>query len=193
MPMTGGTVVTSNLDLDVAKDRLVDSLSTAKDVTVTAVKADIAPAVVAAVGAAREASGPAYAEAASRASDAAKALRGSEAAARASDAAKSLLATEAGARATDAAKAVRGSDVAKSVMASGAVNKALRRDKHTGRKRWTLVAACAAAGVAVATVTRRRRAQSGPAANAYPAPTDAQSSMPKPPVADPAADTPTVG
>jgi hypothetical protein len=183
--------VTSNLDLDLAKDRLVDSLSTAREVTVTAVKEDIAPAVAAAVGAAREASGPAYAEATSRAADAVSALRGSDAAAKASDAAKALLATDAGARAADAAKALRDTDVAKAVLASDAVNKALRRDKHSGRKRWT-IAAFAATGVAVATVARRKRAQSNPSAPAYPPPTDAESSMPKPPVADPAADTPTV-
>lgn len=79
-------------DIDAAKDRLVDSLSSARDVAVTAVRDDIAPAVAAAVEAAREASGPVYAEAASRAGDAMSALRGSDAAhaVRNSDAVKIL-------------------------------------------------------------------------------------------------------
>ena len=77
-------------------------------------------------------------------------------------------------------------------MASGAVNKALRRDNHPGRKRWRIAAVCAAAGVSVGMIARRKRAQSNQSAPAYPAPTDATSSMPKPPVADPAADTPTI-
>jgi hypothetical protein len=67
-------------DIDVAKDRLVDSLTSARDVAVSAVRDDIAPAVAAAVDAALDASGPMYAEAASRAGDAVSALRGSDAA-----------------------------------------------------------------------------------------------------------------
>jgi hypothetical protein len=65
-------------DIDAAKDRLVDSLSSARDVAVTAVRDDIAPAVAAAVEAARDATGPIYAEAASRAGDAMTALRSSD-------------------------------------------------------------------------------------------------------------------
>jgi hypothetical protein len=186
--------VTSTRDLDVAKDRLVDSLSVARDATRTAVVEDIAPAVVAAVGAAREASGPMYAEAASRASDAVSALRGSEAANRASDAAKALLATDAAARAAEAAKALRNSDAAKAVRNSDTVNKTLRRQKATGRKRWTIAAVVAAGIAVVAAAKRRGRARSSqPPASAYPTPTDAaQSSTLKPPVPDPSADTPTV-
>jgi hypothetical protein len=71
--------VTTTRDIDAAKDRLVDSLSTARDVAVTTMRDDIAPAVAAAVEAARDASGPMYAEAASRAGDAVNALRGSDA------------------------------------------------------------------------------------------------------------------
>lgn len=184
--------MTSTRDLDVAKDRLVDSLSVARDATRTAVVEDIAPAVVAAVGAAREASGPMYAEAASRASDAVSALRGSEAANRASDAAKALLATDAAARAADAAKALRNSDAANAVRNSDTVNKALRRQKSTGRKRWR-IAAVVAAGVAIAAAAKRRRQGQSSQPAAYPTPTDAgQSSTLKPPVPDPSADTPTV-
>jgi hypothetical protein len=84
--------VTTAADLDAAKDRLVDSLSSARDVTRAAVLNDIAPAVSAAVAATRDASAPVYAEAASRTADAVSALRGS-----------------------DAAKAIRNSDTVKSL------------------------------------------------------------------------------
>jgi hypothetical protein len=86
--------VTTTRDIDAAKDRLVDSLSIARDAAVTTMRDDIAPAVAAAVEAARDASGPMYAEAASRAGDAVNALRGS-----------------------DAVKAVRNSDAVKTVQA----------------------------------------------------------------------------
>jgi hypothetical protein len=66
--------VTTSPDIDAAKDRLTDSLSNAREVTIAAVTEDIAPAVSAAVDAAREMSGPAYAEVASLASDVADAM-----------------------------------------------------------------------------------------------------------------------
>lgn len=177
--------MTSSRDVDVAKDRLVDSLSVARDATRTAVKDDIAPAVVAAVGAAREASGPLAAEAASRASDAVSALRGTG-----SEAAKAL-------RQSDVAAKIRKTDVAKAVRDSDAVNKALRRDRRTGRNRWTMTALLVAAGVVAGTLAKRRKqaSTSYPPPNAYPtpAPTDstAQSSAMDMPVADPTAETPT--
>lgn len=92
--------MTTTRDIDAAKDRLVDSLSSARDVAVTAVRDDIAPAVAAAVEAARDASGPVYAEAASRAGDAVSALRGSDAvkAMRNNDTVKSLQAKAIGKR-----------------------------------------------------------------------------------------------
>jgi hypothetical protein len=81
-----------DIDIESAKDRLVDALTAARDTAIAAVREDIAPAVAAAVGTAREASGPLYAEATSRAGDAASALRGSDAAKslRKSKAAKAL-------------------------------------------------------------------------------------------------------
>lgn len=70
--------MTTNRDIDAAKDRLVESLNSARDVTITSVREDIGPAVAAAVEAALEASGPAYAEAASRAGGAVNAIRASD-------------------------------------------------------------------------------------------------------------------
>lgn len=66
--------MTTSPDTAAAKDRLTDSLSNAREVTITAVTETIAPAVSAAIGSARETSGPAYAEVASRASDVADAM-----------------------------------------------------------------------------------------------------------------------
>jgi hypothetical protein len=144
-------------DIDAAKDRLVDSLSSARDVTVTAVRDDIAPAVVAAVGAAREASGPIIAEAASRTGDAVNALRGSDAA----DALRS--------RGADAAKAWRDSGVGSSVASS------LGRTER--RRRWPVVAVVAGVGAAAVAFARQRRTTAG----AYSAP----SAVPTKPVTEP--------
>jgi hypothetical protein len=179
--LTRRSSVSKTRDIDVAKDRLVDSLSVARDATKTAVRDEIAPAVVAAVGAAREASGPMYAEAASRASDAVTALRGSDAAARASDAAKTILTSDAASRAKDTAKALSTSGTAKSlrkqrknaataIKNSDTVNKALRRDASTGRKRWKVVAVAAAAGVAVAALARGKSRANTASSDTYPAP-----------------------
>jgi hypothetical protein len=187
--------VTSSRDLDVAKDRLVDSLSVARDATRTAVKDDIAPAVVAAVGAAREASGPIAAEAASRASEAVTALRGSS-----TEAAKVLRQSDLAKRvgSSDIAKRVSNADVAKAVRNSDTVNKALRRNQRTGRKRWTITAVLVAAGVIAGSLAKRRKqnaATSYPPPNAYPTPTPtdstAQSAAMDLPVPDPGAETPT--
>jgi hypothetical protein len=133
-------------DIDAAKDRLVDSLSSARDVTVSAVREDIAPAVVAAVGAAREASGPIIAEAASRTGDAVNALRGSDAA----DALRS--------RGADAAKAWRDSGVGTSVASS------LGQSKP--RRRWPILAVVAGVGAGAVAFARQRRTTAG----AYSAP-----------------------
>lgn len=188
--LTGGIPVTSTRDLDVAKDRLVDSLSVARDTTRAAVREDIAPAVAAAVGAAREASGPMYSEAASRASDAVSALRGSS-----SEAANAI-------RKSDVANKVLTSDLAKAVAnndkVNKAVDKALRRERRKGRKRWTVTAVLIAAGVAAGTLAKRRKqapAGSFPGGSNYPPPTATdstpQSAAMDLPVADPAAETPT--
>jgi hypothetical protein len=140
-------VTTTTRDIDVAKERLVDTLSSARDATRTAVRDDIAPAVVAAVGAAREASAPVYAEAASRATDAVKALRGS-----------------------DAAQSVRSSGPGKAVEKAAA--KALKRQARSKRrgKRLKLIAVLGGGVAAVAVVKRSKSGQ--PTTGAYPVPTD---------------------
>jgi hypothetical protein len=74
--------------IDNAKDRLTETLSSAKDVTVVAVRDDIIPAVAAVALAAKDAATPAYAEAQYRAGNAVSALKGS-------DAAQALLASSA--------------------------------------------------------------------------------------------------
>jgi hypothetical protein len=71
--------VTTTRDIDAAKDRIVDSLTTARDASAAALE-EIVPAIASAVEAARDASGPLYAEAAHRASNAMSALRDSDAA-----------------------------------------------------------------------------------------------------------------
>jgi hypothetical protein len=70
-------MVGTNRDIDAAKDRLVESLSSARDVTVAAAREDIAPAVAAAVEATIDAAAPIYNEAASLATDAVNSLRDS--------------------------------------------------------------------------------------------------------------------
>jgi hypothetical protein len=129
--------VTNTRDIDAAKERLVDSLSSARDIALTAVREDIAPAVAAAVEAARDASGPAYAEAASRAGDAMSALRGS-------DAVQSLRDSGSG-----GVKALRDSDTVQALAARASRPRAKRR-------RWPIMAALVAAGVAGAAVLKRR-------------------------------------
>jgi hypothetical protein len=78
MALSWEDVVGTNRDNDAAKERLVESLSSARDTTMTSVREDIAPAVAAVVEAAIDASGPLYAEAASRAGDAVNAVRSSD-------------------------------------------------------------------------------------------------------------------
>lgn len=70
--------MSANTDVDAAKNNLTDTLTNARDVTASAVRNDIAPAVAAAVGAAIEASAPLRAEAANRAGGAIDALINSE-------------------------------------------------------------------------------------------------------------------
>jgi hypothetical protein len=113
------------------------------------VRDDIAPAVVAAVGAAREASAPVYAEAATRATDAVKALRGS-----------------------DAAQSVRASAPAKAVEKAAA--KALKRKTRSDNRAKRLkIGALIGAGVAAIAVLKRRNKAT---ATAYPVPTDVTTS-----------------
>jgi acyl-CoA synthetase (AMP-forming)/AMP-acid ligase II len=164
--LTGRTVVTTSRDIDVAKERLVDSLSTARDATRTAVRDDIAPAVVAAVGAAREAAAPVYAETASRATDAVKALRGS-----------------------DAAQTVRSSSAGKAVEKAAA--KALKRKvKSDNRGKRLKFLAIFGGGVAAFAVIKRR---SKPAASAYPVPTDVKPEPTGPSNPTPTVESPTSG
>jgi hypothetical protein len=143
-------------DLDAAKDRLVDSLSSARDVTVTAVREDIAPAVVAAVGAAREASGPVIAEAASRTSDAAKAVRDNE------TVAKTLR--KQGKAVRKQGKAVR--KQADALRHQGAAR--LDRPAKRGKRLPFLLAALGAGGAAFSLAKRRKAAAATPAKH-YPA------------------------
>jgi hypothetical protein len=186
-------VTSSTRDLDVAKDRLVDSLSTARDATITAVREDIAPAVAAAVGAAKEASGPVRAEAATRASDAVKALRGSEAA-------KVLRATG-----SEAAKAVRDSDLTKKARKRAAKTqlramkaqqealKALQRKQSNRGRKLGVFAAVGAAALAAVAVMKRRSGQ--PDTSAYPTPPAPGPVAAAPPATDaaaPAVEDPTV-
>jgi hypothetical protein len=158
--------MTTTVDLDAAKDRLVDSLSSAREVTKAAVRDEIAPAVAAAVGAAREASGPAYAEAASRASDAVSALRGSEVVA----------------RATDAATTLRNSDAAKK----------FGRKKRSRSKRVPVAVAIIGGGAAAFSVLKRRNAapapsyQPPPSYSPRPAAEDSRSTDPAVPTEAPA-------
>jgi hypothetical protein len=132
-------------------------LSTARDTTRTAVKDDIAPAVVAALGAARDASAPLRAEAAARAGDAAKAVRSS-----------------------DLAKNVRQSDLAKKAQRRAADlsgNRTRSRGKKVG-----IIAGVVALGAAAYTVLKRGAKPTGPSTAAYPAPmappTDATTDAP---------------
>jgi hypothetical protein len=67
--------------VDNVKEALSESLTSAKDVTVVAVRDDILPAVTAVALAAKDAAAPAYSEAHLRASNAVSALKGSDAAA----------------------------------------------------------------------------------------------------------------
>lgn len=165
--------MSTTIDLDSARDRLVDSLSSARDVTRTAVKEDIAPAVVAAVGAAREASGPAYAEAASRASDAVSALRGTSSDVaknlRSSDLAKSIRSADLSGRSADIAKSIRSADATKALLATDAAKKL--RGRRAKRRRWPIAVAVVGGGAAVFAIVKSRR-PTGP--STYVPPTDSR-------------------
>ena len=131
---------------------------------------DIAPAVVAAVGAAREASAPVYAEAASRATDAVKALRGS-----------------------DAAQTVRASAPAKAVEKAAAKALKRKREEDNRGKRLEVIAVLGGGVAAVAVVKPQQAGQ--PTTGAYPVPTDVKPAATDPsndPTA-PSVDTPTSG
>jgi hypothetical protein len=67
--------VTTTHDIGNAKERIVDSLTTARDASAAALD-EIVPAIATAFEAARDASGPLYAEATNRAGNAASALTG---------------------------------------------------------------------------------------------------------------------
>jgi hypothetical protein len=58
--------VNSVRDIDISKERLGDSMTTARDATAATLRDDVAPAVIAAVEAARELTRPAYEEAVTR-------------------------------------------------------------------------------------------------------------------------------
>lgn len=185
-------IVTSTRDIDTAKDRLVDSLSSARDATRAAVRNDIAPAVASAVDAAREAAGPAYAEAANRAAEAVSAVR-------TSDAAKSLRKTSKAQAASlrktgksqakalrkaakartkamrkagkSQAKAVRTSDAAKALAATGAVKAVQRRRGNDRRSRWPIVAVLLGTAAGVYAIMQRRKGTQ--LSDSYPAQRDA--------------------
>jgi hypothetical protein len=138
--------VSNTAELDAAKDHLAETLSTARDVTKTAVVEEIAPAVVAVVGAARDASGPLQAEAVSRAGDAITALRGSEAMATVNDTLASI-----------------GENVTERMNGNGSTH-------H--RRRWPVVVTVLGAGAAAFAVIRTRghRMHSGHGSFAPPTP-----------------------
>jgi hypothetical protein len=140
--------VSSTPDLDVAKERLADSLSTAREATRTAVKDDIAPAVAAAVTAAREASAPIRAEAASRAIEAAAAIRGSDLSKKA---------------------ARHGSDLSKKAR-KHAERLARRQQKPQRGKKIGIVAGVLAVGAGAWALIKRRSTPDAPLGAAYPGP-----------------------
>jgi len=140
--------VSNTAELDAAKDRLAETLSTARDVTKTAVVEEIAPAVVAVVGAAREASGPLQAEAVNRAGDAITALRGSDAMAAVNDTLSSL-----------------GENVAEKL------NGSMTADSAHHRRRWPVVVTVVGASAAAFAVVRTRGRRAHSSNGSYPTPT----------------------
>jgi hypothetical protein len=139
--------VSNTAELEAAKENLAETLSTARDVTKTAVVEEIAPAVVAVVGAAREASGPLQAEAATRAGDAIAALRGSDAMAAVNDTLASI-----------------GENVADRLNASGS-------DAAHHRRRWPIVVTVVGAGAATYAVIRTRSHRTHSGSGSYTTPT----------------------
>jgi len=132
--------MTRTRERDAAKDRLVEAVGAAREATVTAVRDEIVPAVMAAVESAQEASGPMYAEAASRAGDAVDALRGS-------DVVKDVM------------KTVRSSEAAKTLGR-----------RRQSKRRWPLLILAVASGVAAFSVVKRKSAPNGWGALAEPGP-----------------------
>lgn len=132
--------MTRTRERDAAKDRLVQAVGAAREATVSVVRDEIAPAVMAAVESAHEASGPMYAEAASRVGDAVDAIRGSDAV-------------------TDVMKTVRSSEPAK----------ALGRRRQS-KRRWPLLILAVAGGAAAFSVVKRTFGPNGWGAPAQPGP-----------------------
>jgi hypothetical protein len=137
--------VSNTTELDAAKDHLAETLTTARDVTKTAVVEEIAPAVVAVVGAAREASGPLQAEAANRAGGAITALRGSDAMAVVTDTLSSIE--------------------------QNVTDRLNSTDAPHHRRRWPIVVTVVGAGATAVAVVRMRGRRAHSGNGSYPTPT----------------------